>query len=81
MSDFKALKAALGNIKGQARGFRANKLKKRIGPKEESVEEKLLEGSDEEEATESPDVEAEEGDKGEADEKAIAEIRKLLARS
>lgn len=89
-----SLKRVLAKIKGDARSMRKGHLESRIKPKEEPKPEPvLLEGSDAEEALETPDMEtAELGDDGDEvdatkppkkDAKAaeIAAIKKLLARS
>lgn len=87
-----SLKRVLAKIKGDARSMRKGHLESRIKPKEEPKPEPvLLEGSDAEEAAETPDMEAAEpgGDEMDAtkppkkDAKAaeIAAIKKLLARS
>ncbi len=82
-----SLKRVLLGIKSDARGMRKSKLEGRLNPKPEPVtptEEVMAEGSDEEEGAESPLEAATEGDAvkpadEDAKQKAIDEIRKLLA--
>ncbi len=81
-----SLKRVLLGIKDEARSMRLGKLKKRLEPKEEAPPEgiALSEGSPEEEAGETPDVEALEVEapaEAPADSDAVLEeIKKLLAR-